>query len=49
MEIYDTKRKIINTNNKDYMNLMMMMMMMMMNVMNNNILCDHFSLAQIKA
>ena len=49
MEIYDTKGKIINTNNKDYMNLMMMMMMMMMNVMNNNILCDHFSLAQIKA
>ena len=49
MEIYDRKGKIINTNNKDYMNLMMMMMMMMMNVMNNNILCDHFSLAQIKA
>ena len=48
MEIYDRKGKIINTNNKDYMNLMMMMMMMM-NVMNNNILCDHFSLAQIKA
>ena len=47
MEIYDRKGKIINTNNKDYMNLMMMMMMM--NVMNNNILCDHFSLAQIKA
>ena len=48
MEIYDRKGKIINANNKDYMNLMMMMMMMM-NVMNNNILCDHFSLAQIKA